>query len=231
MSVILAIPDLHIPFEHRDAYKFLSKVKKKYKPKTVVCLGDMEDWHGISFHDKDPDGYSAGHEYELLKARVEPYMELFPKLYMCTSNHGSLPFRKAFSFGLPSQLIKSYRDILEAPTTWQWADQWEFDNVIYEHGDPFSGKDGALKAAEQNMQSTVIGHIHAFAGIQFSANSKHLIFGFNCGCLIDKDAYAFAYAKKIKRKPILGCGIIIDGIPKFIPMTLNSLGRWTGQTI
>jgi hypothetical protein len=107
-----------------------------------------------------------------------------------------------------------------------WADHWEFDGIIYEHGDPFSGKDAAIKAAEQNMQSTVIGHVHSFAGIQYSANSKHLIFGFNVGCLIDKDAYAFAYAKKIKRKPILGCGIITNGIPQFIPMTLNSNGRW-----
>jgi len=225
-SVILAIPDLHIPFEHKDSYRFLKEIKDHYKPTKIICLGDLEDWHGISFHDKDPDGYSAGHEYQLLLKKVQPYFKLFPELLMCTSNHGALPFRKAFAYGLPSQLIKSYRDILMAPNDWRWADHWEVDGVIYEHGDPFSGKDGAIRCAEQNMQSTVIGHIHSFAGIQYSANSKHLIFGFNVGCLIDKDAYAFAYAKKIKRKPILGCGIITGGIPQFIPMKLNISGRW-----
>lgn len=230
-SVVLSWPDSHIPFEHKDAYSFLSHVKKLYKPTTIVCLGDLEDWHGISFHDKDPDGYSAGHEYLELKKRIRPYFELFPKVLVCTSNHGSLPFRKAFAYGLPSQLLKSYKDILEAPDGWQWADHWVVDGVIYEHGDPFTGRDAAIKAATQNMQSTVIGHVHSFAGIQYSANSKHLIYGFNSGCLIDKDRYAFAYAKKYKQKPILGCGIITNGIPTFIPMILNKSSRWIGRLV
>lgn len=228
-NVVLVIPDLHIPFHHKDALAFLAAVKKSYKPTEVVNLGDLEDWHGINMHDHDPDGMSPGHELIALRDKVKPLFKLFPKMKICTSNHGSLPFRRAFKFGLPSELIKSYTDILQAPKGWQWNDYWEIDGVIYEHGDPFSGQNGALKCAEQNMQSTVIGHIHSFAGIQYSANSKHLIFGFNAGCLIDHEAYAFSYAKKIKRKPILGCGIIKNGIPTFIPMMLNSKGRWIGK--
>jgi len=226
MSVVLVIPDLHIPFHHRDAFEFLAAVKRKYSPKEIVNLGDLEDWHSISMHDHNPDGMSAGEELKNLRAKIAPLFKLFPKMKICTSNHGSLPFRRAFKYGLPSELIKSYKDILLSPKGWQWADQWDIDNVLYEHGDPFTGQNAALKAAEQNMQSTVIGHVHSFAGIQYSANSRHLIFGFNVGCLIDKDAYAFEYAKKIKRKPILGCGIIDNGIPVFIPMILNKNGRW-----
>ena len=130
---------------------------------------------------------------------------------------------------MPSELIKDFRDILQAPKSWKWADQWEVDGIMYEHGEAFSGQSAAIKSANANMQSTVIGHIHAFAGIQYSSNQKHLIFGFNVGCLIDKERYAFAYGKKIKAKPILGCGIIQNGIPMFIPMTLNKDGRWNGR--
>jgi hypothetical protein len=226
---VLVIPDLHVPFHHKDAYKFLKAIKKKYKPNYIVNLGDLEDWHSISMHDSDPDGLSAGDELKALRDGVKPFIKLFPKMKICTSNHGSLPFRRAFKYGMPSDLIKDYADILKAPPGWKWADQWEVDGVLYEHGDPFTGQNAALKCAEQNMQSTVIGHVHSFAGIQYSANSKHLIFGFNVGCLIDRDAYAFEYAKKIKRKPILGCGVVTDGIPMFIPMLLNSKGRWTGK--
>lgn len=229
MTTVLAIPDLHIPFQHQDAFAFLAAIKNKYKPQVVVNMGDLEDWHSISMHDHDPNGMSAGHELQALREAIQPMFKLFPKMMICTSNHGSLPFRRAFKFGLPSELIKGYNDILGAPKAWQWADQWEVDGILYEHGDPFSGQNAALKCAEQNMQSTVIGHVHSFAGIQYSANSKHLIFGFNTGCLINKDAYAFEYAKKIKRKPILGCGLIIDGIPTFIPMILTAKGRWNGK--
>jgi hypothetical protein len=226
---VLAIPDLHIPFHHKDAFKFLAAVKAKYKPDEVVNMGDLEDWHSISMHDHDPDGLSPGDELKALRAAIKPLFKLFPKMKICTSNHGSLPLRRAFKFGLPAELIKSYKDIIEAPKGWEIEESWEVDGVIYEHGEAFAGQQGAIKSANANMQSTVIGHIHAFAGIQYSANSKHLIFGFNVGCLIDRHRYAFAYGKKIKSKPILGCGIIKDGIPTFLPLILDGKGNWVGK--
>lgn len=229
MSTVLAIPDLHVPFHHVDALKFLAAVKRKYKPTEIVNLGDIEDWHSISMHDHDPDGMSPGDELKALRAALKPLFTLFPKMKVCTSNHGSLPLRRAYKFGLPSELIKSYKEIIQAPKGWQIADTWEIDKVLYEHGEGFSGASAAINSAKANMQSTVIGHIHAFAGIQFSANNRHLIFGFNAGCLIDRYKYAFAYGKKIKAKPILGCGIIKDGIPTFIPMQLLANGRWNGK--
>jgi hypothetical protein len=229
MSIVLAVPDMHLPFGHKDAFAFLKAVKEKYSPQTIVNLGDMEDWHSINMHDHNPNGLSPGDELKRLREAVKPYFKLFPCMKICTSNHGQLPFRRAHKFGMPSELIKSYRSILEMPKGWDIKDSWEVDGVIYEHGDPFTGQAAAIKCAEKNMQSTVIGHVHSFAGIQYSANSKHLIFGFNVGCLIDREAYAFDYAKKIKSKPILGCGIIVHGIPTFIPMLLTKTGRWTGK--
>jgi len=226
MSTVLVIPDTHLPFHHEDALAFLKAVKKKFRPTEVVHLGDFEDWHSISMHDHDPDGLSPGMELKALRQAAEPFYKEFPSVKMCTSNHGSLPLRRAFKFGMPSELIKSYSDILKTPKGWKWSDSWEIDGVIYEHGESYSGQQAAIKSAQANMQSTVIGHIHAFAGIQYSANSKHLIFGFNAGCLINRHSYAFAYGKKIKAKPILGCGIVIDGIPTFIPMKLDSKSRW-----
>lgn len=227
--IVMCIPDCHVPFHHQDALKFLAAVKRTYKPNEFVHLGDLEDWHSISMHDHDPDGLSPGMELQALRKAVKPFFKLFPKVKMCTSNHGALPLRRAFKFGLPSEVIKSQKDIIEAPSGWEVADSFEIDGVIYEHGESFAGQQGAIKSATANMQSTVIGHIHAFAGIQYSANQKCLIFGFNTGCLIDRHKYAFAYGKKIKAKPILGCGIVRYGVPTFIPMQLTKNGRWTGK--
>ncbi len=39
-SVILNIPDLHVPYIHQDAFAFLRAVKSKYKPTRVIQLGD-----------------------------------------------------------------------------------------------------------------------------------------------------------------------------------------------
>lgn len=230
MSLVLVIPDFHAPFEHPDAIAFLKAVNKKHSPDQVICLGDEGDFHALSNYDSDPDGHSAGDEYHHMLRHLRPLYGAFPRVRVCTSNHTARPFRRAYKHGIPAAFIRDYREFMDAPTGWTWANQWEIDGVLYEHGEGFSGRDAAIKAALANMQSTVIGHIHSFAGVQFSANPKSLIFGLNSGCLIDHKAYAFAYGAKMKTKPIIGCSLVKDGlIPMFIPMLLNAKGRWVGK--
>lgn len=225
-NTVLAIGDLHTPFEHPDTLPFLRWIRAKYQPNIIVCLGDEMDAHALSDYDKDPDGFSAGHELQRAIEHLKEFYEEFPKVLICTSNHTARPFRKAYKVGLPKALFRSYREFLRAPKGWFWEDRFEIDGVIYQHGDPFTGKDAAIKCAQSNMQSTVIGHVHSFAGIQYNANPKCLFYGFNVGCLIDKDAYAFAYGKSMPNKPIIGVGVIVKGLPLFVPMLLDAKGRW-----
>jgi hypothetical protein len=227
-NVVLAIPDIHFPAHHPDLFKFLKAVKKKFKPSEVVCLGDEIDAAGLGDWDKDPDSASPGDELKASVALMVKLYDIFPKVKVCISNHTDRIYRKPFKAGIPKALIKSYADILQAPEGWQWNEFWEIDGIIYEHGEGFCGQQGALKAAQANMQSTVIGHLHAYAGIQYYANARHLVWGFNVGCLIDRKNPAFNYSKHIKAKPIIGIGIIEDGIPRFVPMILDKSGRWTG---
>lgn len=223
---ILAIPDLHIPFEHRDALAFLKWAKKKYSPDVVVNLGDEADMHALSDYDKDPDGFSAGDELIKTKEKLSEYYSLFPETMVCTSNHTSRPFRRALKYGIPKAYLRDYREFLDAPKGWEWHDHWSVDGTRFEHGQGYSGSMGALKAALTNMEPTVIGHIHSHAGIQFAANDKHLVWGMNAGCLIDRHAYAMAYGRHMPSKPILGLGIIDKGVPSFVPMLLDGRGRW-----
>ncbi len=228
-EVVLVVPDSHAPFTHRDALKFVLAVKAKFKPTDFVHLGDEMDMSALSNYDHDPDGLGASEEFERGMKDMEKWYEIFPRMKICTSNHTARPFRRAQKFGIPSVFLREYRDFMRAPKGWEWRDKWEVDDVAYIHGEGFSGPLGALKAAQGFMQSTCIGHIHSDASIVYNANSKHLYFGFNVGCLIDRHAYAFAYCKHQTKKPILGCGIVNAGVPVFIPMLLNNSGRWIGQ--
>lgn len=88
---------------------------------------------------------------------------------------------------------------------------------MFLHGDGFSGRHGALVAAQRHRRSVVIGHIHAHAGVQWETSLTGSIFGMNCGCLIDPEATAFAYARHLAQRPTLGCGVIVDGVPQFVP--------------
>lgn len=225
-NTVLAIPDIHFPAHHPDLFEFLQAVKNKFKPNEIICLGDEIDAAGLGEWDKNPDQPSPGDELKESIKYLHILYKMFPIVKVCISNHTDRIYRKPLKAGIPKSLIKSYAEILEAPKGWQWAESWELDSVIYEHGEGFSGQQGALKAAQANMQSTVIGHLHSHAGIQYYANARHLIWGFNAGCLIDRHHAAFNYGKHIKAKPIVGVGIIEDGIPRFVPMSLNTKGRW-----
>lgn len=226
---VMCHPDWQIPFQHRDALDFTKAVIKKERPTLHINLGDEIDHCALSEYDKDPDGQSAGDEFLKALEMIKDYYSLIPNMTVCISNHGARPFRKAKKYGIPSVFMKDYKDFMQAPKGWNWVEKIEVDGVLYLHGEGVSGRQASLKLAQTYMQPVVHGHLHSHAGIYYSANSKHLIWGFNVGCLIDRHAYAFAYGKHHVEKPILGVGIVDRGIPKYIPMLLDSKGRWTGK--
>jgi len=219
-EVVLAISDLHAPFHNLDALAFLAYLKKEFKPTRIVCLGDEVDAHGLSVHPKVPELYSAGHEYEAAMEFMQKLYELFPEAQACISNHTHRPWRIAAAAGLPSVYLKQYREIMRAPEGWSWHNRIEIDNVVYGHGDPCSGRNGAYKAAFENRKSTVIGHIHSWGGVQYSANHENQIFWANAGCLIDPQSLAFAYGNKYRNKATLGSVIVDKGVnAHFVRMT------------
>lgn len=226
---VLAIPDLHAPFEHKDALDFLQAVEKKHKIDKIICLGDEIDAYALSTYEHGPDTYSAGHELDKAIQHLQPFYHAFPKTSVCTSNHTNRIVKRAFKAGLPAKFLKTFADILEAPSGWVWQDKWVCDNVVYEHGEGYSGSAAARLIVKDNMKSTVFGHVHSHAGVQYVSNPYEQFFGLNCGCLVDTEAYAFAYSKLMKNKPVLGCGIIISGVPQFIPLIENRSNRWIGR--
>ncbi len=228
-ELVINIGDMHEPFAHADAVPFVAAVKRKYGPTRAIFAGDEVDFHALGNYDHDPDGMSAGEELLAGMAAMRKWYKLFPNADVCESNHTARPFRMAYRMGLSKLFIRDYKDFLKAPEGWNWHQHLEVDGVRYEHGEGYSGQFGAIKSALQNMRSTCIGHIHSFAGINYAANPRFLIFGFNVGCLIDKDKYAFAYGRTFKFKPIIGVGLIERGSPRFIAMQMDGHGRWKGR--
>lgn len=230
---ILCIPDQHAPYHHPDALAFLAAVKETYNPTRVVNLGDETDGHALSMHDSDPNLDSAGVELEKAREFIKNLAEIFPVMDVCHSNHGSLIYRRAYKHGIPTQYIKTYREILfphGGGDGWEWADRFTAvlpngEKVIFQHQ---SAGDTLANAAHERA-SIVEGHEHGKFEIQYRASSEALYFSMISGCLIDHKAMAFAYGKLFPKKPILGCSLILDSRPVLIPMELDISGRWTGR--
>lgn len=226
---IFVISDMHIPYAHPDALQFFKAIKKKYKPDQVVCVGDEVDKHAMSFHDSDPDLLSAGDELELAIEMLTPIYKLFPKMEIVESNHGSMAYRKGKHHGIPRKYLRDYDEVLEAPKGWKWHDNLTLklpngQLLFITHG---VRKDG-LKLAQQMGCNVVQGHYHTEFNIKYASSPAQLYWSMQVGCLIDDKSLAFHYNKTTAIRPIIGCGIIIDGLPILLPMLLDKNGAWTG---
>jgi predicted phosphodiesterase len=217
MARILCVGDLHEPFTHPRYRDFCKDVRKTWKTKETVFIGDLVDLHALSFHEHDPDGMSPGEEVRTAKAEVAKWHKTFPKARVCIGNHDARTLRLARKAGLPIEALRDFKDIWGTPT-WEWDWEFDIDNVLYLHGTGASGKQAAANLMMKRRKSVVIGHTHTNAGVNYHMNHDGRIFGMNVGCGIDCKGYAFAYAKDFADRPNLGCGVVIDGVAHFIPM-------------
>jgi hypothetical protein len=226
-SIVLAVPDLHAPFQHPDALEFLKAVKARFKPTQIVVLGDEVDFHSFSRYVPDPDGLSPGHELTKAIEGLIPFYLEFPEALVCESNHTVRPLKKMWEAGLPAAFLPTYAKMLNAPDGWKWSQTWQIDGVRYHHGD--AGRSGQFASAQYIKlfkQSHVHGHLHGHACCVYEG----AYFGINAGCLIDPAAYAFKYARNNPVPVSLGCAIIMKGRQgHFIPMLTDDAGRWIGS--
>ena len=226
-SRVLLISDLHFPYEHRDTLKFLEYLKEKYDPTRIISLGDELDQHCLSYHDSDPDLFSASGELNEAKKRVKNLKQLFPEMDILESNHGSLIWRKAKTHGIPKEYIKSYQDVIGVDDLWKWHFELTIDlpngqKCYFTHGKTTD----VVKLSQQMGMNAVQGHYHEKFGIQYWGNPTGLYWGLQVGCLVDDDSLAFSYNNTNIKRPIIGTGLIIDSQPVLEPMILDSNGRW-----
>jgi hypothetical protein len=229
---ILVISDQHFPYNHPDIISFLSAIKKKYKPDRIVNIGDEFDFNGISYHEKNTELVSANDELNLAKKMIKPISKIFPRMDILMSNHGSLVYRKANTIGLPHQVLRSYREILNAPKGWHWHDELVIKasngkSIFFCH----SRSSNVLKNSQEMGMSFVSGHHHSQFEIRYWGNKLDLFWAMSVGCLIDDKSLAFAYNKMTVKRPVIGCAIILDGHPRLLPMILNKSGRWTKELV
>jgi predicted phosphodiesterase len=229
---VLVISDLHIPYHHKDAFDFLKALKAKYKPDLIVNIGDELDHHQISMHEHNPDLMSAGDELRTSREYIKELEKIFPEMTIVHSNHSSLVYRRALKYGLPKDYLKSYNEFLGVGKGWAWVDDLTVtlsDNsrCFFTHGMSAD----VLKVAQQYGMNTVQGHYHTKFSIGYYSNPDALIWGMQVGCLINQKSMAFDYAKNFKSRFIVGCGMIIDGQPKLMPMVLDKDGKWIKKVV
>uniref|UniRef100_UPI00200BE0C5 hypothetical protein n=1 Tax=Escherichia coli TaxID=562 RepID=UPI00200BE0C5 len=90
-------------------------VAREFKiPKQAVFnVGDEVDAYFGGMWEKDPDAHhTPTSELEAARRRLAKWYAAFPDMKLAISNHGQRWARKAAHAGIPSSLLKTYREIL-----------------------------------------------------------------------------------------------------------------------
>ncbi len=232
-SRILVVPDLHFPYCHIDALDCLNKLKHKLQPTRVICLGDELDYSAMSFHESNADMPSAGQELALGLGYIDTLHEIFPKMDLLHSNHGSMAYRRAKHAGMPLHLLKSYNDVLGVSTNdWNWHESLILELPNKQKCKFVHGISSNILAASQSCgMSLVQGHHHSLFELRYWSAGNGLHFAITSGCLIDDKSMAFAYNKLQVKRPLIGVTFIENSTPYLIPMALNENNRWTGTKV
>lgn len=166
-----------------------------------------------------PDLPGPQDELTLAIEALLKWYDAFPEAVLLESNHSTRLIKKAVGNGLPTMVLKTWMELIQAPPGWQYQEiQYEFEGVTYLHGEGFS-QSSWRSAFNKIKTSVVMGHLHSQAGIAYSESRKSRKFSLNSGCLIDSTAKAFDYARFSHERAVLGCSVIIDGEEAlFIPM-------------
>lgn len=212
MSRVLVIGDLHCPATHPDYMGFVKKVAKKYKTNRTVFIGDVVDHASISFHKKNPEHPSAMEEYRQATEGVKSWYRAYPKAEVMIGNHDERVFRLSADVGIPDHYIKPYND-LYGTKGWKWVRNTVIDGVYYYHGIGASGQYPAFHAAKLRLQSVIIGHYHSVAGINWQVGPTSRLFGMNVGSGVDRNHPLMNYGSHFLKKPVVSCGVVIDGHP------------------
>lgn len=213
---ILVIGDLHEPFCLDDYLEFCKKIQLQENCGTIIFIGDIIDNHYSSYHESDPDGYSAGEELDRAIDRIARWYAEFPEAYVIIGNHDRLVYRKAHSSGVSKRWIREYHEVLETPG-WEFLEEITINGVCYNHGEGAT----ARSRMKNEMQSQVQGHYHNQFYLEYNVSPIQRIFAMQIGCGVDRHSFAMAYGKHFK-KPVIGCATVKgkNPIPQLHPMEL-----------
>lgn len=212
---VLIIGDIHEPFSLDGYLEFCREQQEKYNCGRVIFIGDVIDNHYSSYHESDPDGFSAGQELDRAIYKISEWYKVFPHATVIIGNHDRMAYRKAQTSGLSKKWVRKYNEVLNTPT-WKFVEEVTIGNINYNHGEG-----GTARTRMKNeMQSQVQGHLHNQFYIEYNVSPNSRIFGMQVGCGVDRHAYAMAYGKHFK-KPAIGCGVVLNNeMPILIPMDI-----------
>ena len=227
---VLLIPDTHAPYHHKDALEFLARVNDKYNPDRVFHMGDWTDSYCFSRYPKDiehEDTYTK--EYKKVRKFTEDMLSIFPEGIAMKGNHDARLWERAKQAGVPRGLLLPYDEVIGLKGT-NWQMKYDYSFTVDANRQQWflahTKTASAINCAKTLGMNVAFGHEHVKFVIESFQSVHKRLYGVSTGCLIGDNRHAFAYNRQSMVRPNRGCVMLIDGIPKLIPMDVTPGGKW-----
>lgn len=234
-ETVLCFSCTQAPFQHTDTIPFLATVLASYKPDMVVCQGDEVDLKFLKRAFMRPDGPGPDAELSAAVDFMHSLFQVVPEAVCLTSNHVAGRIDHGASNGnFPSRMLRPWAEVCNAPPTWIWRDYLIMRNWLFEHGQ------GVAKGARASMPEDTVkrfgrqlsvmrGHFHSEFGEHikpvWTSGNRQLRVCYT-GCLMDPREATYTRAALM-----LGCVVLVRGVPHPVPLATDSHGRWTGKLV
>lgn len=215
---VLLVPDTHVPFEDKAAWRLLIKFAKEFEPDQIVVMGDFADFYSVSSHSKDPERVSQlKTELDAVSLRLSELEDIGAKALTYIEGNHEERLQRYLKDKAPALFsLLSYPQIMQLEERgWQWVPYREHIKLgkIYLTHDVGSGGPGAHNKAGQAFEHSVaIGHCHRLAATYWGNAVGESHVSASLGWLGSVEACDYMHSIRAKRDWSHGWGtLLIDG--------------------
>lgn len=213
MAKVGIIGDTHFGAVHPGYLAFCTDTFDAWACDTFVHVGDVVDLHNPSEYGRYVGQEGALDEYRVAYGFVQRWARRFPTMRVCVGNHDERALRLATKHGIAEEFLRPFADLWGTPH-WDWKMEHEIDDVLYMHGTGHGGQYPAFNLLKKGVgMSVVMGHAHSVAGVRWLVGPRSRWFAMDVGCGVDRQHPAMRYGRDLPLKPILACGVVLDGVP------------------
>ncbi len=213
LKKILIVPDTHVPFHNKPAWRLMLKAAKSFKPDIILIQGDFADFYSVSSHSKDP-------------SRVDKLKEELRAVNKCLDELQSLGAKEVvFTEGNHEDRLRRYLQdkapelfgLVDIPTLFKFDNRPGWTFVPYKqdvqigklnatHDVGTAGKNAVFTALSTYQGNITTGHTHRICYV-VEGNAKgtsHI--GASFGWLGDASAVDYMHRVNVARNWALGFG-------------------------
>jgi hypothetical protein len=158
-------------------------------------------------------------ELKMARKEIKKLSRILPEWDYVMGNHEARIFKRAAEIGISNSLLKSVAEIYEFPDGARTIKPIIQKDLMIVHGDEcsISGSDIPKQFNRVFQKNVIHSHFHAEAGVRYFNNNDKTHWVASSGCNVDRNAFAFDYGNKYcSRLGVLGCIVLIDGVPRFL---------------